>query len=548
MKKLISALLTAAIIICPFTTTAAADGGAKDKRFIVGGSAIADYGKDEQKPAAVSNSDGFGLPEAYSSVDEGFVTPVKDQGDMNTCTIFSAAGAMESALLKNGYGEYDLSEEYFNYWASTRNDGNGWLRNRETDGVVLFGGVNILSYGGAIKESDLPYMSSDKESFEELDVPEPMFYAGSVKRLSQEDPNEIKRAVMDCGAVATSFYVSDEYLNKQTNAYCCNDEVTDEQIGQSGHAVIIVGWDDNYSRDSFSQNCMPQSNGAWLIKNSWGTGTENFDYMWVSYEDKYISSFKYGYPYAVESIIKKHSCNYMLNIDQFGSMYDMSFDETYVEDPFDVTFINVFDFSRTMPVISSLSFDSENAGSEYEVYYIPVSGGKPVNDKAAWTRLASGNIEYSGLINIPIDDFKVPDECGAIGVRIKADEKASFGCCEWMTQYGLKYIFIPRTADDRSFFISGGKTYSLSDYYTSMQDEIGGNFSINIVANVQRGDINKDGDISLADAILLQKDIADIISLDSDVREYVADTDKNGSVNVSDCIAIHKIIAGIDIK
>ena len=44
---------------------------------------------------------------------------------------------------------------------------------------------------------------------------------------------------------------------------------------------MIVGWDDNYSRDNFATTTKPSNNGAWLIRNSWG---DYFDYFWMSYE------------------------------------------------------------------------------------------------------------------------------------------------------------------------------------------------------------------------------------------------------------------------
>ena len=38
------------------------------------------------------------------------------------------------------------------------------------------------------------------------------------------------------------------------------------------HAVSIIGWDDNYSKDNFSTK--PTNNGAWIIRNSYGKTIE----------------------------------------------------------------------------------------------------------------------------------------------------------------------------------------------------------------------------------------------------------------------------------
>ena len=56
------------------------------------------------------------------------------------------------------------------------------------------------------------------------------------------------------------------------------------------HAVTIVGWDDNYPKENFAHKLdgmsetaaykltTPKNNGAWLVKNSWGSGQRQFPY------------------------------------------------------------------------------------------------------------------------------------------------------------------------------------------------------------------------------------------------------------------------------
>ena len=47
-------------------------------------------------------------------------------------------------------------------------------------------------------------------------------------------------------------------------------------IAVPNHAVTIIGWDDNYPRENFNKDHMPPENGAFLVKNSWGSGEEEF--------------------------------------------------------------------------------------------------------------------------------------------------------------------------------------------------------------------------------------------------------------------------------
>ncbi|MBR4444439.1 MAG: fibronectin type III domain-containing protein [Solobacterium sp.] len=60
------------------------------------------------------------------------------------------------------------------------------------------------------------------------------------------------------------------YLSKNWAHYTYDNKLP------SNHAVTIVGWDDNYSRENFMSDHMPPKDGAWIVKNSWGSGERSF--------------------------------------------------------------------------------------------------------------------------------------------------------------------------------------------------------------------------------------------------------------------------------
>ncbi len=62
--------------------------------------------------------------------------------------------------------------------------------------------------------------------------------------------------------------------------------------------------------------------------------------------------------------------------------------------------------------------------------------------------------------------------------------------------------------------------------------------------NIKRGDVDLNGQISIADAILIQKNLVDIINF-NDVEYCVADTNFDGSIHIADAIIVQKIIVGI---
>lgn len=541
MKKIFALVMSVVLVICSFSTAfAVKDNTVKSGK--TGGVILQQGASPKSNLPKTSGSDSV-LSEYYSSVDEGYVTPVKDQGEQNTCIMFSGTAAMETALLINGYGEYDLSEEYANYWASTRKDGTGWQRDRVNIGAFPYAGYGYLTSGGVIEESQLPYMSCTEEYFEDLGDIEPLFYAGGIKVIEEEDitAENMKESIIRYGGVVSSFAFSGKYMEKNNNAYFCGDVLGNDVLSSLGHSVYVVGWDDNYPKENFLEGSQPNNNGAWLIKNSWGT---TYDYIWISYEDKYLASDLFGGNYAVTDVIKNHSCNQLLNIDTYGTIYNMSF-EGGVTNPYDVTFINTFDFSKEMPSISNVQFTTDNVGADYDIYYIPTDNGVPTDNESLWVKLAQGQIPYSGIHNISFAPYIVPDSQGAIGVRIISNDDipSSIGCCEWLGDSD-NYLFLPRTQDNRSFVKSGNTSLGLTECYNYLDDDIGGNFSIRVLANVQQGDSDKNGDIDINDVTTVQKYCVKKISLTEENID-VADVNNDGVVNVRDATLVQMYIAKI---
>ena len=66
---------------------------------------------------------------------------------------------------------------------------------------------------------------------------------------------------------------------------CFNKEKT-TSVGN--HSVTIIGWDDTYSKNNFPESNRPNTDGAYLVQNSWGSEWGKDGTFYVSYDDIYI--------------------------------------------------------------------------------------------------------------------------------------------------------------------------------------------------------------------------------------------------------------------
>lgn len=109
-------------------------------------------------------------------------------------------------------------------------------------------------------------------------------YGGNDEITFEEVQNrrkEIKEFIMKNGAVATGIKT-----NGIDKSLVCNSK--EKNSSGPNHDVAIVGWDDNYSRENFTDKTMPSSDGAWIAQNSWGETWGENGIFYISYEDVYV--------------------------------------------------------------------------------------------------------------------------------------------------------------------------------------------------------------------------------------------------------------------
>ena len=249
------------------------------------------------------------LPSSYDLRTLGQVTSVKSQGSGGNCWAFSSLGALESCILKATGLNLDLSEENMKNLMSLYST-YGWSMEANKGGYDDMGIGYLTSWLGPVNESDDVYSYSSEFS----PVLNSIIHVQNIlflTRTSYTDNDAIKTAIMKYGGVSTSvkFGGSSAYMKDGYNYYYNGNASAD-------HAVVIIGWDDNYSKDNFKYT--PPGDGAWIIKNSWGSGFNTGDkgYYYVSYYDTRlapINKTKAIYTFVFNDTIK-YDKNYQYDI------------------------------------------------------------------------------------------------------------------------------------------------------------------------------------------------------------------------------------------
>lgn len=500
---------------------------------------VASYSYDV---SALSNSS---LPSSYTSKDLGYVTSVKQQS-YNDCWAYASLGAFESKLLKSGYDIESMSESHLNVWATKRSDSKGWQRNYLGDGYGSTALGYLTSWQGGVFESDAGELDvASIEYGDDVATDLAKYGVTAVEFLYKDNPDEIKRAIMENGGAYSAYSHSASCLSKDKLSYFMPSSYNGSY---TGHAIEIVGWDDDYSADNFtaSVNKKPQSNGAWLIKNSWGNNNSLGGYFWISYEDKFILASKYKPSYAIKSVQEIDENTKLVQNEIYGATYEFA----YVKKS-DVTYLNRFDFSDDFDILDKVIFKTECLGADYNIYYVPANSGTPTADKNAWQHLYSGTVDYSGYICADIDDFILPNGFGAIAVSIDSssldNQTSSFGVGEWLQQStSKKKLFINDSKQGDSYIFYDNTMTDLMDWYkTNNDDEIGGTFVIKAVttkSNGILGDVDQNGVINIKDVTTIQKHIANVLELSGGAKKN-ADFNQDGVINVNDATAVQKHIA-----
>ena len=251
-----------------------------------------------------------------SSYISPYITSIKNQNPYGTCWAHAAMASAEADLWKKGLADstIDLSEwqlAYFFYHTvedplgGTAGDsvtvvGDTYLNKGGNQQLATY---RLATWQGVTQEADAPYSTVYNDSTKTLDdslaYGKDAYHLENAYWVSMKDRDIVKQLIMEYGACAASYYHDSAYFNSSSQWNRSEPLAEYKPTGTStNHAITIVGWDDNYSKDNFG-TYKPSSNGAWLCKNSWGSNWSKDGLFYISYEDSpNLNGNAYFYDYG----------------------------------------------------------------------------------------------------------------------------------------------------------------------------------------------------------------------------------------------------------
>jgi C1A family cysteine protease len=316
------------------------------------------------------------LPISYDLRNKYRVPMIRNQGKYGTCWAFAAISAMESAL---------LPEESLVFSVDHMSLANSFNITQYDGGAYTMGMAYLAAWQGPVYEADDPY--GDGKTVNGL---LPVKHVQEMRIIAAKDLTAIKEAIFKYGGVQSSMYSSltnakskSMYYNSNTHAYC--------YIGtqKPNHDVVIIGWDDTYSKDNFS---IPlEGDGAFICQNSWGSAFGEEGIFYVSYYDTNIGTHNVVYT----RIENNDNYDNIYQSDLCGWIGKMGYEKE------EIYGANVFQAKANEEVVAA-SFYATAPDTKYKIYVVEdFRDEKSFSNKV---QVAEGTLEDAGYYTIDFEE------------------------------------------------------------------------------------------------------------------------------------------------
>ncbi|KAL7631755.1 UNVERIFIED_CONTAM: hypothetical protein RMT77_017936 [Armadillidium vulgare] len=198
------------------------------------------------------------VPETVDWREQGYVTPVKDQGHCGSCWAFSATGSLEGQNFAKRGTLISLSEQNLVDCV----DGEGCIKGGWMDDAFQY----VKEAHGIDTEESYPYkaMDSYRCKFDPRDIGGTC--SGYVD-ISSGSEDDLLSATATIGPISVAIDASQRSFNFYSEGVYYEPDCSTTSLD---HGVLVVGYG-NYNGQDY-----------WLVKNSWGTGWGEDGYIMMS--------------------------------------------------------------------------------------------------------------------------------------------------------------------------------------------------------------------------------------------------------------------------
>ncbi len=315
------------------------------------------------------------LPDSYDLRDYGRVPEARSQGNLGTCWAFASLSALESTLLPKTSETFAVDHlSLLNGFNISQNDGGDY-------NIAL---AYLASWSGPVREQDDPY--GDNQTDASL---MPVRHLQEAVNIAEKDYDTIKRMIMTCGAVQSSFYSDIEVANMDSEYYSAAEaSYYYGGTALANHDIIIIGWDDHYDKNRFKY--VPEHDGAFLCQNSWGQNFGDGGCFYISYEDTNIGRNNMVYTKVEDA----DNYDKIYQTDRLGWIGAIGYNEP------EAYFANKYS-ADGIEALKAVSFYATAPETSYEIYVVREKASSQNLDSGIF--LKSGFIEETGYYTVPFD-------------------------------------------------------------------------------------------------------------------------------------------------